>query len=295
MANQLWVSPITGYRRRGTRLSELRDLLGAGITAHAILEPLQSCREDAQSLEMRDLLERRDFDVAGVCSDNGAVIGKVTRVDLVDEFVRDHMQDIRTDVLMSNGTPLPEVLLTLKRMPFSFVLIGAQVRGIVARTDINKPPVRVYLFGLISLLEMHLAFWVRSRYPDDSWKIQLKPIRIDKAQDELERRMAFSSNNGLVDCLQFCDKRDIVAADGDIREKLRMGGEKSTREKLRSAEKLRNLLAHSQQNISEGSSWEDLISLIEWIEGVVRLSDELIEERAVLSANRFDDGLLASI
>ena len=142
MADQLWVSPITGYRRRGTRLSELRDLLGAGITAHAILEPLRSCREDADSLEMRSLLELRDFDVAGVCNPQGAVIGHVSRVDLVDGFVRDHTQAIKTDVLLSNGTPLPEVLSTLKRIPFAFVLIGAQVRGIVARTDINKPPVR---------------------------------------------------------------------------------------------------------------------------------------------------------
>lgn len=43
-------------------------------------------------------------------------------------------------------------------------------KGIVTFADLNKPPVRVYLFGLVSLLEVHLRFWIRTAYSDGSWK-----------------------------------------------------------------------------------------------------------------------------
>ncbi len=83
MGYQLWLSPITGYRRRGTRLSEFRSLLGLGITAHAILEPLQSCPGDASAQEMERILRRRDFDVAGVQTHpDEPVIGFVERESL---------------------------------------------------------------------------------------------------------------------------------------------------------------------------------------------------------------------
>lgn len=75
MGNELWTSPITGYRRKGTRLSELRSVLGARIDARAILEPIQCCPANALATEMRDLLGRRGFDVAGVMNDpTGPVI-----------------------------------------------------------------------------------------------------------------------------------------------------------------------------------------------------------------------------
>ena len=78
MGHALWTSPITGYRRKGTRFAELRDLIEAGITARAILEPLQSCWTEAPALEMARLLKTRDFDLAGVQAEKDApVIGFV--------------------------------------------------------------------------------------------------------------------------------------------------------------------------------------------------------------------------
>src|SRR5258706_16219777 len=166
MAEQLWTSSITGYRRTGTRLSELRSLLGAGITARAILEPLQSCPADVSAIEMANLLKQKDFDVAGVQSERGGrVIGLVTREALTRGTVRDHLTPISAEHLVSEATPLPGLLATLRDRPHAFVLVGAEVRGIVTRADLNKPPVRVYLFRLVSLLEIHLHFWNAATYP----------------------------------------------------------------------------------------------------------------------------------
>src|SRR5262245_9439460 len=131
MGDQLWTSPITGHRRRGTRLSELRSLTETGITAHAILEPLKSCPAEAPALEAARMLRRRDFDVAGIKeSPDGPVIAWVRTDELKDEMVRDHGRSLTADELISDATPLSSVLRTLKQRQFAFVLIGSEVRGI---------------------------------------------------------------------------------------------------------------------------------------------------------------------
>jgi hypothetical protein len=171
MGYQLWTSPITGCRRKGTRLSELRSLTEAGITAHAILEPFTSCPAGAPAPEAAQMLRRRDFDVAGVKeSPDGEVSAWVTTDDLEDGLVQDHKRPLTANDLISDATPLSAVLSTLKERRFSFVLIGPEVRRIVTKADLNKPPGRIYLFSLISLLEMHLGFWIREEYREESWK-----------------------------------------------------------------------------------------------------------------------------
>src|SRR3972149_4353113 len=295
MAPQLGTPPITGYRRRGTRLAELRSLLGSGITAHAILEPLQSCPAEASAKVMRDLLIQRDFDVAGVQSrQEGAVLGFVARDDLESGLVEEHLKPLTADQLISDSTPLPSVLAFLKDKERAFVLIGPQVRGVVTQADLNKPPVRVYLFGLISLLEMHLAFWIRAAYGDESWQRVLKNPRLDAAKKVQADRQTRNQDASLLDCLQFCDKRDLVVASDDLRNQLNLKSRNEARSLLKRAEHLRNNLAHSQHDIVKGSSWKKTIQLVERVEVVVLASDERVEKKAMSSANRGKRGLWAS-
>ena len=295
MGHQLWISPITGYRRKGTRLAELRDLLGAGITARAILEPLQCCPEEAPAIEMASVLQRRDFDVAGVKPVQGeAVTGFVAREELKDGAVKDHAQPITSELLISDSTPLPLLLSELKKREHTFVLIGSEVRGIVTRADLNKPPARVYLFGLISLLEMHLAFWVRVAYPEESWFGELRAARQEKALQLHEERCNRNLETTLLECLQFCDKRDLVLARKELREKLALGGRTAAGRMLTRSEDLRNVIAHSQQYLARDSSWRETIDLVEWVERVVSLSDDYIERRVAEPSIRANDGLWVS-
>ena len=169
MGYQLWTSPITGYRRSGTRLSDLRSVLGAGITARTILEPLQCCPLDAPAIEIQMTLRERGFDVAGVMADqNAPVVGFVERETLQSGSVKSHTRPMSAEHLVPGATSLGALLTVLLNKERVFVLTGPQVRGIVTRADLNKPPVRVYLFGLMSLLEMHLRFWVSRFYSEDS-------------------------------------------------------------------------------------------------------------------------------
>jgi hypothetical protein len=52
------------------------------------------------------------------------------------------------------------------------------------------------------------------------------------------------------------------------------------------AEALRNLLAHGQHDLIDGSSWDELFDLVEWLERFLRASDEHLEQFAAAQAGR---------
>jgi hypothetical protein len=111
MGYQLWTSPVTGYRRTGTRLRELRHLFEDGIIAQAILEPLQSSPSNANATDIAQILHARDYDVVGVKEEaNGEVIGFVFRDALKTGTVRSHLQIMTSEHLISDATPLANLL-----------------------------------------------------------------------------------------------------------------------------------------------------------------------------------------
>jgi len=61
---------------------------------------------------------------------------------------------------------LREVIRVLSDHEHVFVVVRRGVSGIVTRADLRKPPVRLLLFGLVSLLEMHLSYWTRELFPN---------------------------------------------------------------------------------------------------------------------------------
>lgn len=230
---------------------------------------------------MRRLLGLRGFDVAGVMSDPmGLVIGFVVANELLDGTVEGHKRPLNADCLISDGTAIAVLLNVLRTKERAFVLIGAEVKGIVTFADLNKPPVRVYLFGLVSLLEMHLRFWIRTSYPNDSWKKALKNKRIEYANELQAERQKLNQQIDLLDCLQVCDLRDLLLGNEKLRKRLGIESKGKGEKLLGEAEKLRDRLAHSQQDLVEGTTWRELIDLVEKMEALVHRSDDEVEKEA---------------
>src|SRR5690242_11577513 len=132
MGYQLWTSSITGYRRTGTRVSEIRRLFETDVTVRSIYEPLKACLAEADAPEMAKLLDERGFDVAGV---------KEPDLDLITRFVtaaslkgggnvRDHAMDITIDNLIADGTSLARAFSILRTREYSFVIVDESVAGI---------------------------------------------------------------------------------------------------------------------------------------------------------------------
>jgi hypothetical protein len=241
---------------------------------------------DSPALEMKHILQERGFDVAGVQErPDGPVIGYVQKDHLNGDETSKHLLQLHAEHLMSDSTPIAEVLTALRSRERMFVVVGAGVRGIITRADLNKPPVRIYLFGLVSLLEMHLRFWVRTLYEEDSWQEGLKSNRLEAAQKLHQERLKRNAHISLLACLQFADLRELVLDLEQGRKMLGLGSKGKGKGLLEDAEELRNRLAHSQDELVEGKSWEELIDLVAALNAAVTSSDEAVEERALEAKN----------
>lgn len=292
MGYQLWTSPQTGYRRRGTRLGEIRRLFEHAITVTAILEPLKSCRLNASAEEMEEALSSRDFDVAGVQEEEDSPpIGYVERATLGDGIV--DIKSFESEDLVSETTDIGDIISILAHRGFVFAVIGPDVRGIVTRADLNKPPVRIFLFGLVSLLEMHLTYWISEKIPNNGWTDLLNKSRLQKARQLQKFRKKRNQEIDLLWCLQLCDKRDLLLKHEEPIEIFEGTSSKEVTTTLKDAEDLRNSLAHSNEDISTGLGWSRLAELVGEIERILTISDEIVEAKARASATDFE-GLLLS-
>ncbi len=258
----------TRMKQLKSNSQDLRKLFEQSTTTRHIAEKLQSCKADDDGIAVRKRMQQLDFDVLGI-EDKGSVYGYVEQSKLQTGVCRDYQKTFHPSEIIAESTPIIWVLPILRNQPRVFVLERNQVVGIVTRGDLQKAPVRMLLFGLVTLLEMHLLRLIRVHYPDDSWTRYLSDQRLEKATTLLSYREARKEAIDLADCLQFCDKSVLILISDEIRERLGFISHDAGEQFLKEAEKLRDKLAHGQ-DIVIGSSWQDIIELTEKIEELLK-------------------------
>ncbi len=294
MGYQLWVSPVTGYRRKGTRFSSLKKLFIDNVTAKSIFEPLLCCPANSMAVNARDALRIREFDLAGVKeTEGGEVIGYVVTDELEIGDVKKYVKVIGPELLISDSTPIADIFTALTQRAFAFILYGKQIIGIITIADINKPPVRIYLFGMISLFEMHLNLWINHYFPDNGWKSEIPANRMNLALDIYEKRKCNNQDLSLLECLQFCDKRDLLTKSIRFIKEFDLSKEKFATF-VKEVEKIRNELAHSQNSIIADIEWSDFVEIVSHLEAFLICSDSKVEHIAT-EGNDFKDLLIPSV
>jgi predicted transcriptional regulator len=267
---------------------------GLQVQHIATFEPdLQTC---AQQDKVRDVLgdeSGRGFDQFPVKKD-GAVIGVVERgeeyqsdrsPDNDDRSVKEIMVLLHDGILVAAEEPISHYIEICGTLPYyRLVVKGDKIQGIVTRGDLHKLPVRVVAFAFVTHLEMVLADVIRRKCPDEAWRAPdcLKPKRVRMAEKEQIRRAKDRTEISLLECTQFCDKREIV------RKACNLNGQ--FEKDLKDIEQLRNSLAHaspfaqSQETLAQFI--ERLVKAKEWI----RKLHEILES----STNRGCDACRAS-
>jgi len=255
----MFISEKTGRKRRGTSVSELKSLFEQGITVKAICEDLCSFPHTAPSDDIAEKLKKYDFDVAGLMdSDSGIINGYVRQNELNGGICGDHAIPFREPHLISHSMPLINVLKVLRDSTYRFVHDGTHVNAIVTRADMQKPAVRIFLFGLITMLEMHLTELVNRFYPKDTWKRHLDRKRLDDLQDHFMRMKDRGENLDLTDLLNFSDKILLMAIHDECLHILGFYSKKECYKYLHRIRRLRNQLSHGQ-DIIKGTTWEEVI------------------------------------
>lgn len=247
-------------------VGDLRRMFARTITLRDIAEPLVSFDHTQAAAEVRAFMERREFDVVGL-REHGVVVGYVGREELAAGPVGNYLRPFAADTVLPDSEPLLAAFAALREQRHVFINVLGQVGGIVARGDLQKAPVRLWLFGLVSLLEMQLLRVVRERYPADAWAALLTPERVRGTRKVFAERQRRHEENDLSDCLQLGDKATIFMKDRELFAVSGFASKRALETFFKEIGLLRNALAHAN-DIASGR-WPALVQLVTTLEGLL--------------------------
>lgn len=146
---------------------------------------------------------------------------------------------------------------------FAFVSALHEVVGVVCRNDFNKPVGRMWLFGIVTFLEMELTRLVREHFPGERWVEGLPPGRAAKARDLQAERRRRGRHSDLLSCTQRSDKARVLIEDPRTRPLPDLGSKKRAHRLVRELEPLRNHLAHAQDVVIH--DWAMIARMSYWL------------------------------
>lgn len=238
---------------------DLHELFTKNITVREIAEPLASFDAEKTAASVRQFMAEKDFDYIGVRRD-GLVAGYASKTDLTEGRLGCHLVLFKPEDVIPAHAPLLDGLEALKApetpelTPRVFVSDWDKVDGIVTYGDLQRAPVRMWLFGLVSLVEMQMLRIVRAYYPNDRWQGEISEQRLKTAKGIFDDRIRRNEAVDLADCLQFCDKRDLIVGNAMLRQRLGLGQRARVERLLRDLEHLRDDLAHAQDILTSRRS-----------------------------------------
>ena len=213
-----------------------------------LAEPLASFDRDAPAPAVRALLEARRWSLAGVRSD-GLVSGYVIASDLADGRVGDHARPFTPDDLVPSTASLVDTIASLDANGRCFVSILGRPGGIVTFRELEKPPMRMWLFGMITIFESRLARAIREIWPDGSWVGLLSASRRARAEQLRDERRRRGQNDDLLDCIQLADKASLLTRRPEFLASTRFPSKRQADESFQRLQVLRNGLAHAQSDL----------------------------------------------
>jgi hypothetical protein len=230
------------------------------LAVRDIAEPLPSFDHNTPAEQARAALAEAHRSVAGVRRD-GWVNGFILMDELGPGLCSDYTRPLDQAVVLADSTPLLELIRAMKEHEWALVRLLGEVSGVVTRDDLQDPPVRMWLFGMITVIELRFQRMIEERFEAEEWVRYLSPARQQKARGMLAERQRRSQKSSLVDCLQFSDKAQIVARDETLRQQAGFVSRHRADETIKRLEQLRNNLAHSQSIVD--TDWQVIIDIAE--------------------------------
>ncbi len=251
---------------RLTRQARMRRLFTEGFAAIDIAEPLYSVDGVRESRVAARWMDESGLDLVGVRR-NGVVVGYARRENLANGSCLDHVESFYENQILPESGNLADAILMLEKYSYCFIAMLGHVGAYVSLREVHKPPVRMWLFGMITILETYITRIIREKYPDDSWQQMVSAGRLGKARALFEERLRRKERVQLLDCLQFGEKGRILLNDPHIREDVGFASIREGKQRLKEIESLRNNLAHSQDIV--GSNWSMIVGLSRRLETIM--------------------------
>ena len=162
--------------------------------------------------QVAGILSSTHSEVAGVTVD-GRLCGYVDRASLQSGRCRDFVIPFTADQVVPEHSSLTDVIEVLTRRDRCFVTAGGAVSGYAGRSDMQKPLMRMWLFGIVTLIEMEFVERIRAEWPEDGWIGLVSAARLEQARELQGNRARMNQPCELLDCLQLADKAQILLQD----------------------------------------------------------------------------------
>lgn len=240
------------------------------FSAKDIADPLLSFDADKDCMGVAKALETYQQEVASVRI-HGAVRGYLQKSDVTDGNEEPCAQRIRhftVDQVVAGDAPISDVIHILTRHDYCFVELLGDIVGVIDRGSINKPLVRMWLFGIMTLIEIRLVDLIEIHFPEQSWESEVTPNRLEKARAIHEDRQRRGQHSRLIDCLQLSDKIQIMLSHQPTFDSMEFQSKKAGKRVAKEMEQLRNHLAHAQ-DIAE-HNWAQIVRLTQRIDELTR-------------------------
>ena len=233
------------------------------FTARDVGELLHSFDAGQLSSEVREVMQEQSVTVAGIRKD-GLVTGYVRIKDLSSGTCGQRARSFSYDQMVYDDTSLMDVILILTRHDYCFLAILDEVIGVITRLDMEKPIVRMWLFGMITIIEIEFAALIQKKWPNESWRDLCSAGRLRKAEALCGERLRISQQSDLLDCLQLGDKARVLFSDVEILKQLGFNSRSDVDRAIKSVESLRNNLAHGQSIVAY--DWPSIVSLSQGVQ-----------------------------
>jgi hypothetical protein len=245
-------------------LRDLREIFERSITVREIAEPLASFDVSCSIDEVINFIDDQDYDVVGVRK-KGLICGYYKKSDLSGG--KPNIINFQEKEKLPESTPLSNIFQKFSQTDQAeriFILFLGKVGGIVTRGDFQKIAIRMWLFGLISLIEMNLSRIIRDYYSDSNrWKKFISPKRIDVVEGFFKKYKNDNTAIDLIECLSLKDKWIIIKNDNDLIKQLAIYRTISN-QFITKLIKIRNNLAHAHDIIT--GNWPDITDIVDTTE-----------------------------
>lgn len=248
------LEPAGPTASRPRSVARLHQTFSKSLTAADLVEPLASLDENQPQRLAQELMKDAGRVVLGV-RHRGLVTGWVGEEELASASgdgggsgaLRECARPFQDEMVVDAEAGLGTVLAAMCPGPRVFVRWLGEVGGVINHEDLQKAPLRMWLFGTVTLLDLNMTWAIEELHPAESWGEKISAGRLGKAQALQAERRRCGGDCRLVDCLQIKDKADILLHDPQVIADLGFASRREADRFARAIEGLRNHLAHSQE------------------------------------------------
>jgi len=176
----------------------------------------------------------------------------------------DLIRPIHDSEVISESTPILDVIEELCKKDHLFVKVKRNITHLVSRSDLDTIPIRIWLYGMISLFEIELKESIISA--GIQWDNLLSETRLKKAFELFELKKEKNEEINLLGCTQLADVGTIISKTWD-QFSMFFPDELSRKEIISSFNRinlLRDSLAHGQKLHMDWSNIYSLAKLISY-------------------------------